>query len=135
MGCGGVVIDEVDGSFAWWEDWADSVVRPFWAGDEGSLVEPMDPGFSLRVGAAVVGWASPGSSISWARLDGITHGMRTRTSLFRNDCLVWVFVDFSGLVGKVAVASEADRAPSEEDLLPLTPEWECLWKYLVWVWH
>lgn len=49
--------------------------------------------------------------------------MRTRTSLFRNDCLVWGFEDFSGLVGEVAVASEADRAPSEEDLLPLTPEW------------
>ena len=49
--------------------------------------------------------------------------MRTRTSLFRNDCLVGDFGGFSCLTGEVAVASEADRAPSEEDLLPLRPEW------------
>ena len=49
--------------------------------------------------------------------------MRTRTSLFRNDRLAWDFEGFSCLVGDVAVASEADRAPSEEDLLPLRLEW------------
>lgn len=61
--------------------------------------------------------------MSWARLEGVTHGMKTRTSLFRNDCLVWDFGGFSCLTGEVVVASEADRAASEEDLLPLRAEW------------
>jgi hypothetical protein len=119
MDCGGAFVDEVEGSLVWLEDWADSVVRPFWAGDEGSPTAP----FSLRAGTVTVGSASLGSSISCARLEGVTHGMRTRTSLFKNDCLVWDFEDFSRLTGEVAVASEVDRAPSEEDLVPLRPEW------------
>jgi hypothetical protein len=122
-GCGETAVDELEGSPVWWDDCAGSVVRPSWTGDEASLAVVTEACFSLRAGMVTVGWASPGSSTSWARLEGMTHGMRTRTSLLRNDCLVWDFGDFSCLTGEVAVASEADRAPSEEDLLPLRPEW------------
>lgn len=116
MDCGETTVDEVEGSLVWWEDCAGSAARPFWTWDEDSPTVPTDACFSLRAGTVIVGWASPGSSTSCVRVEGTTHGMKTRTSLLRKDSLVWDFGGFSCLAGEAAVASEADRAPSEEDL-------------------